>query len=49
MQPTGPAPCKRGNLDLCPRPWRGATYKTMSFTVFKFRLEPAQKNLIYMC
>ena len=22
---TGPAPCKRGNLGPCPRPWRGAT------------------------
>ena len=21
----GPAPCKRGNLGPCPRPWRGAT------------------------
>ena len=43
MHTLGTAPCKRGNLGLCPRPWRGATTdrsKTQQLARFRALPDP---------
>ena len=43
----GPAPCKRGNLGPCPRPWRGATTDrstTQQLTRFRALPDPGDEG-----